>query len=149
MVTISQTKYYTKTDIIAIHAMTQNGLTLSESLDKINQRTEEQIENNRLLSKVILAEIMKFYEFTEDQMKSTSRRSDLVKARAFYALFAYELTPLSYKQIGRNVNRKHSAIIHIIGRIKSDIGLGYPDVLDDYNKLKEILRNVNIATDGI
>ena len=149
MTTISQIKFYTRTDLIAFYSIVQSGSTFQEALEKINAVNPDDIEKNRILSKVIYKEVLKYYEFSDDEIKSKNRRSDLVKARAFFCLFAHELTPLSYKQIAKIVNRTHPTVMHLIGKIKSDICLGYPDILNDYDNLKEILKNVNIATDGI
>lgn len=149
MTPLSPVKLYTRTDLIAFYSLIQSGVKFSEAIEKINAVNPGEIEKNRILSKVIYKEVLKYYEFSDDEIRSKNRRSDLVKARAFFCLFAHELTPLSYKQIAKIVNRTHPTVMHLIGKIKSDICLGYPDVLEDYDNLKEILKGLNIKKDGI
>jgi len=74
----------------------------------------------------IIEFICKCYELSEDQLRSKSRKRDVVLARntAFY--LARKHTELSLKSIGERLGRKHSTVLKGITKVEREISLQTP-----------------------
>ncbi|MGE4423262.1 MAG: chromosomal replication initiator protein DnaA [Pseudodesulfovibrio sp.] len=74
----------------------------------------------------IISFICKCYELSEEELRSKSRKRDVVLARntAFY--LARKHTELSLKSIGERLGRKHSTVLKGITKVEREISLQTP-----------------------
>jgi len=74
----------------------------------------------------IITFICKCYAMSEDELRSKSRKRDVVLARntAFY--LARKHTELSLKSIGEHLGRKHSTVLKGITKVEREISMQTP-----------------------
>ena len=69
---------------------------------------------------LILQCVCSYFAITENQIKSTSRRADIVKIRHIFFYLCFEYSDFSMVKIGLFLNRNHATVIHAVKRIKRE-----------------------------
>ena len=98
-----------------------------------------QIDNTGKLTD-ILEKVCKYYRISKEELLSTSRSSNLVKARQVIVYFAKEMTQDSLNTIGDFLKRKHSTIIHSLEEIKKDMQLN-PSLVKEIADIAKIIKD--------
>ena len=97
-------------------------------------------ENSKMITLTdILEKVCKYYRISKDELLSTSRSSNLVKARQVIVYFAKEMTQDSLNTIGDFLKRKHSTIIHSLEEIKKDMQLN-PSLVKEIADIAKIIK---------
>ena len=74
--------------------------------------------------KVVLEEICRYYGTSEVQIKSTSRKQAIVKARQMLCYVLRErFYYTSFAKIGAYINRNHATVLYACNLVKSNIEL--------------------------
>ncbi|MBR6163407.1 chromosomal replication initiator protein DnaA [bacterium] len=98
-------------------------------------------ENSKMITLTdILEKVCKYYRISKDELLSTSRSSNLVKARQVIVYFAKEMTQDSLNTIGDFLKRKHSTIIHSLEEIKKDMQLN-PSLVKEIADIAKIIKD--------
>lgn len=80
---------------------------------------------------------------TELDISTPCRKQETVLARAIYCLIARELTDKTLKEVGKEINRKHDSILHLVNKSKNfvktekDYKKLYSDVLSIISSIPE------------
>ncbi len=98
-------------------------------------------ENTKMITLTdILEKVCQYYRISEEELLSTSRSSNLVKARQVIVYFAKEMTQNSLNTIGDFLKRKHSTIIHSLEEIKKDMRLN-PSLVKEIADIAKIIKD--------
>lgn len=79
------------------------------------------------------------YGYTEEQIRSKSRKGSLVICRMWISFLISENTKLSLSKIGEYVNRDHSTVIHYKKELRQNITL-YQYYREEYEILKRLIK---------
>ena len=82
--------------------------------------------------------IQSVLDVTIDDMRSASRRRNIVNARFIFSTILYELTGFSYSHIGRIINRDHATVLYHIKTCRQliDIDKYFKNM---YNEVKNLI----------
>lgn len=88
----------------------------------------------------IIAKVCQYYNVNEMEVRSKSRKSEVVLARHFCVFFLKRKTRFPLRVIGDMFSgRDHTTCIHSIAYINGQLSLTNSDVKDDYSKLIQII----------
>lgn len=91
----------------------------------------------------IANEVIKVTKVPIEEVKSRSRRTDLVTTRQLIAFFVRRLTKISYSEIGSNLGgRDHTTIMANIDRIKALLESGDKRMSDLVKKINRRLKDL-------
>ena len=98
-------------------------------------------ENSKVITlKDILEKVCKFYNISQEDIISTSRNANLVKARQVIIYLAKELTQDSLNTIGDFLKRKHSTVIYSYDEIKKEMQHN-PSLVKEISELVKIIKD--------
>ncbi len=87
---------------------------------------------------LLMGTIMTVCGVTWDEVKSKSRKREIVLARQLYCFFARKHLHTTYKVIGEDIGgRDHTTAIHGARTMEDLISVGSPDVRDSYLAIKK------------
>lgn len=121
------------TDVRQLESCLQNLVLKARLLNRdVSQELAWQVLENYSMAKVapsyesIVEHICRSYELTPDQLRSKSRKRQIVLARNTAFFLARKHTDLSLKDIGSRLGRRHSTVIKGITNIEREISLQTP-----------------------
>ncbi|WP_432738158.1 chromosomal replication initiator protein DnaA [Maridesulfovibrio sp. FT414] len=121
------------TDVRQLESCLQNLVLKARLLNRdVSQELAWQVLENYAVAKAtpsydsIVDHICRFYELTADQLRSKSRKREIVLARNTAFFLARKHTDLSLKDIGSKLGRRHSTVIKGITNIEREISLQTP-----------------------
>lgn len=121
------------TDVRQLESCLQNLVLKARLLNRdVSQELAWQVLENYSIAKAapnyesIVDHICRSYELTPDQLRSKSRKRQIVLARNTAFFLARRYTELSLKDIGTRLGRRHSTVIKGITNIEREISLQTP-----------------------
>ncbi|WP_419778435.1 chromosomal replication initiator protein DnaA [Maridesulfovibrio sp.] len=121
------------TDVRQLESCLQNLVLKARLLNRdVSQELAWQVLENYSIARVapsydsIVDHICRSYELTADQLRSKSRKRQIVLARNTAFFLARKHTELSLKDIGTRLGRRHSTVIKGITNIEREISLQTP-----------------------
>ena len=88
----------------------------------------------------IFTTVCDYYQITAEDISSSSRKTDTVKARQMYCYVAREFSQGTLKEIGKLVKFKHDEVIYSIKKIESDKSI-YKDTKHEFEEIISMLFN--------
>lgn len=76
------------------------------------------MEVNEITREIILKKVCELFNVTKEQMKSHSRKQEIVFARFMYYGWCYTYTKVSNETLAKEINKNHSTVIY--GRKEHD-----------------------------
>ncbi|HAS88920.1 MAG TPA: chromosomal replication initiator protein DnaA [Desulfovibrio sp.] len=121
------------TDVRQLESCLQNLVLKARLLNRdVSQELAWQVLENYSIAKIapnydaIVNHICRSYELTPEQLRSKSRKRQIVLARNTAFFLARKHTELSLKDIGTRLGRRHSTVIKGITNIEREISLQTP-----------------------
>jgi chromosomal replication initiation ATPase DnaA len=88
----------------------------------------------------VLNEVCRLTGTDTDDIRSKSRRLDVVIVRQVYCYAARELTGTSMKEIGKVIHRDHATVIYSCRVIADAVFVGDRHVMDVLEKIKSVWK---------
>jgi chromosomal replication initiation ATPase DnaA len=99
-----------------------------------------QIKTNSTISAEKIAEIVcNYYGCEIEDLKSNSRKVEIIILRKHFAYFARTEAKLSLKEVGKMIGKDHATILNYCNFIEGKIQV-YPDEFEVVNELREIIE---------
>ncbi len=115
-------------------------------LDEVKQLLLDYIQKpTKILSpNIIIKEVATFYNIAEDDLKSGSRRQDIIKARQVAMYLLRNIMKCSYPTIGSYFkNKDHTTVMHSYDKITQSIK-NNPGLAQEIYTLTERIMNSNV-----
>lgn len=123
---------YTENDIYKAFMLWEEGFNFDDVMNHFKGKRKKVSDKNRLA--LIMNACQSYYKLSDGELKSKKRDRVLVDARATYYTLARKYTRRSLCQIGNEVNRDHSTVLHGFRLIK--------DLIQYDEKIRLDLSNV-------
>ena len=118
-----------------------NGMVLN--LPNVSRAIDDMFKNEGSAlptPSLIISQVCKFYSVEEYVLRGTLKNKGTVEARQVAIYLIRKLTNLSTPEIGKELNKDHSTIIHSINKVESALKEGNTTL---QNHIRDITANIN------
>ena len=88
----------------------------------------------------IVEVVANYYNISVDELKTKSRKSEVILPRQICIYLIRRKTKLSYPQIAKYFNHHHTSIIYTFTTISNFLSINDKNIVNDVNNLNKILN---------
>ncbi len=89
---------------------------------------------NKIMHHPITNTILRHYKISMEELRSKSRKADLVEARQVICYFLYQRLDISLAKIGAIILRDHSTVLHSVKKVQ--------EYIETYKHFRERLEKI-------